>query len=208
MIIDNILNDIQTKGFSVQENIFPEEKLLRLKNDILTAYHNNSLKDAGIGRSAGLEKNIRGDKIQWLTKDNLSESQKLAWDFLESLKFNFNRNLFFGLKDFETHATVYPKNTFYKKHIDQFKTTGQGIEAIDSRFGNVKFRKVSFIIYLNEDWTANDGGELRLFDSENKEISQILPQFGRAVFFLSEEFPHEVLETKRERVSMTGWFYQ
>lgn len=203
MIIDSILNDIQIKGYSVQENVFPEGKLVDLKNDILSAYHNNFLKDAGVGRSAGLEKSIRGDKIKWLAKDELSEAQKLAWDFLENLKLSFNRNLFFGLKDFETHTTVYPKNTFYKKHIDQFKVTGQGMESIDS-----KFRKVSFIIYLNENWNKNDGGELRLFDSQNKEIQQILPQFGRAVFFLSEEFPHEVLETKRERVSMTGWFYQ
>lgn len=179
MIIERILNDIQAKGYSVQEKLFPEEKLIDLKNDILSAYHNNSLKDARVGRSADLEKNIRGDKIQWLTKEDLSEAQKFAWNFLENLKLGFNRNLFFGLKDFETHTTVYPKNTFYKKHIDQFKITGQGMEAIDS-----KFRKVSFIIYLNEDWNENDGGELKLFDLQNKEIQQILPRFGRAVFFL------------------------
>ena len=206
MIIENILNDIQSKGFSVQENVLSGESLLSLKNDILSAYHNNlseqSLRPAGVGKNADLQTTIRGDQIQWLAKENLSEAQKIAWDFLETLKVHFNQNLYFGLKDFETHVTVYPKNTFYKKHIDQFKLQSN---AVDS-----KVRKVSFIIYLNEDWKESEGGELRLFDfsEQEKEISTILPQFGRAVFFLSDAFPHEVLETQRERVSMTGWFYQ
>lgn len=203
LIIDNILSDIQKLGFSVQENIFSSDDLLCLKNETLNAYHNNSLKEAGIGRGAEAHKNIRGDKIAWLKKENLSDIQKTAWDFLETLKVSFNRSLFFGLKDFETHMTVYPANSFYKKHIDQFKVTGQGIEALDS-----KHRKVSFIIYLNEDWNPEDGGELAIYDSQNNKIKEVVPKLGRAVFFLSEEFPHEVLETKKERVSMTGWFYQ
>ncbi|MES2769246.1 MAG: 2OG-Fe(II) oxygenase [Bdellovibrionota bacterium] len=210
MIIDRILTDIQNKGFSVQEHIFAKEDLLSLKTDILNAYHNNSLaeyslKAAGIGKNADLQKNIRGDQIHWLQKEHLSSTQEIVWDFLETLKVHFNQNLFFGLKGFETHVTVYPVNTFYKKHIDQFRLTGQGMESIDS-----KFRKISFILYLNEDWEQSDGGELRLFDfnDQEKEITTVLPQFGRGVFFLSEDFPHEVLETRRERVSMTGWFYQ
>ena len=121
MIIENILNDIQSKGFSVQENIFSAPELLNLKNDILTAYHNNSFKNAGIGRSADLQKTVRGDQIQWLAKEELTSTQKMTFDFLETLKTHFNQNLFFGLSNFETHVTVYPVNAFYKKHIDQFK---------------------------------------------------------------------------------------
>lgn len=202
MTVQSILSDIETKGFSVQELIVPENVLSSLKNEITFAYHNISseFKTAGIGKSADVDDQIRGDKISWLKSDSLSESQECVFAFLETLKNQFNEKFFFGLKDFETHVTVYPKNTFYKKHIDQFKNSNSGVES--------KTRKVSFTIYLNEGWSDQDGGELKLYDLQDNELQCIQPQFGRAVFFLSEEFPHEVLETKAERVSMTGWFYQ
>ena len=201
-MIENILSDIQSKGFSVQENLFSKSDILALKDDILSMYHNNSMKDAGIGRGAELQKNIRGDQIFWLTKESLTSSQKVIWDFLETFKAHINQDLYLGLKDFETHVTVYPENTFYKKHIDQFQKNEITLTE--------KTRKISFILYLNEDWNESDGGELKLFDPKEQDqvIETILPKLGKAVFFLSEEFPHEVLETKKQRISMTGWFYR
>ena len=201
-MIENILSDIQSKGFSVQENLFSKSDILALKGDILSMYHNNSMKDAGIGRGAELQKNIRGDQIFWLTKESLTSSQKVIWDFLETFKAHINQELYLGLKDFETHVTVYPENTFYKKHIDQFQKNEITLTE--------KTRKISFILYLNEDWNESDGGELKLFDPKEQDqvIKTILPKLGKAVFFLSEEFPHEVLETKKQRISMTGWFYR
>lgn len=201
-MIENILSDIQSKGFSVQENLFSKSDILALKDDILSMYHNNSMKDAGIGRGAELQKNIRGDQIFWLTKESLTSSQKVIWDFLETFKAHINQELYLGLKDFETHVTVYPENTFYKKHIDQFQKNEITLTE--------KTRKISFILYLNEDWNESDGGELKLFDPKEQDqvIETILPKLGKAVFFLSEEFPHEVLETKKQRISMTGWFYR
>jgi SM-20-related protein len=201
MSIDNILNDIQTQGFSLQENLFSEEVINELRSEIQNAYHNNSveysLQHAGIGKNANLQKTIRGDKIHWLTKEKLNQPQKILWDFLETIKTQFNQKLFLGIKDFETHVTVYPENTFYKMHIDQFKNTN-----------GEKIRKISFVIYLNQDWKEADGGELRLFDSDQKEIIKtIAPENNSAIFFLSDEFPHEVLETKKERISITGWFH-
>lgn len=201
MLIDRILEDLQNKGFSVQESIFAAETLQSIREEILTAYHNNSLKEAGIGKGADLQKNIRGDQIFWLTQETLTDSQKIIWNFLEEFKTQINRTLFFGLKDFETHVTVYPKNTFYKKHIDQFRKNEFSL--------NEKVRKVSFILYLNDQWEKTDGGELKIYDPKNTDqlLQTVLPQFGRIVFFLSEEFPHEVTETQKERISMTGWFY-
>lgn len=201
MVIENILNDIQESGYSVQEDLLSKENIRDLRSSTLDAYHNNSsevsLKNAGIGRRADLQRNVRGDKIHWLTKEELNPPQKVVWDFLGTLKSHFNQKLFLGLKDFETHITVYPINTFYKKHIDQFKDQAE------------KSRKISFIIYLNEEWAEIDGGALKLYDPQEHEkvIKTVLPEMGRAVFFLSEDFPHEVLETQKMRVSMTGWFH-
>ncbi|MDQ6997923.1 MAG: 2OG-Fe(II) oxygenase [Mariprofundus sp.] len=35
---------------------------------------------------------------------------------------------------------------------------------------------------------------------------QVMPQAGRLVTFISEQFPHEVLPASRDRLSLTGWF--
>jgi len=58
-----------------------------------------------------------------------------------------------------------------------------------------------------------DGGELALYHSDqshNGERSQsmlkVTPSMGTLVAFLSEEFPHEVLPTKRDRYAIAGWF--
>jgi len=37
-------------------------------------------------------------------------------------------------------------------------------------------------------------------------LETVLPQQGRLVVFLSDRFVHEVLPSKRDRFSVTGWF--
>ncbi len=66
-------------------------------------------------------------------------------------------------------------------------------------------RKLSSILYLNQNWQASDGGELRLYVNDDEWLN-ISPIGGRLVLFLSDQFWHEVLPAKRERLSLTGWF--
>jgi SM-20-related protein len=42
-------------------------------------------------------------------------------------------------------------------------------------------------------------------EDETELIEDVLPVGGRLVVFLSGEIPHEVLPTKKERISITGW---
>ncbi len=180
-----------------------DSDLIYLRDFIFAACKRDELKEAGIGKRAELHKEIRGDKIFWLEKNSLTPEQTNIWNFLEQLKIELNRNLFLGIKDFESHLTFYPPHAHYKKHYDQFKKD----PAIPMP---EKTRVLSFVIYLNEGWKQGDGGELRIFEPqrENHVLECIEPLFGRVVFFLSEEFPHEVQETKTPRTSMTGWFYK
>jgi SM-20-related protein len=60
------------------------------------------------------------------------------------------------------------------------------------------------VLYLNEGWTAEDGGALRLHLPGGPR--DVLPSAARLVAFLSERFEHEVLPAQRERLSLTGWF--
>jgi SM-20-related protein len=66
-------------------------------------------------------------------------------------------------------------------------------------------RIITSILYLNENWHKEDGGQLRIYTGENS-YQDILPQAGQLVIFLSSEFFHEVLPTNRERLSITGWY--
>jgi SM-20-related protein len=58
---------------------------------------------------------------------------------------------------------------------------------------------------LNEQWSAADGGALRI-RADNGLFRDIEPLGGRLVLFLSESREHEVLVTRVPRLSLTGWF--
>jgi Rps23 Pro-64 3,4-dihydroxylase Tpa1-like proline 4-hydroxylase len=60
-------------------------------------------------------------------------------------------------------------------------------------------------LYLNDDWAASDGGELRMYTGGGAS-EDVLPRGGRLVAFLSDRFEHEVLPSSRERLSFTGWY--
>jgi SM-20-related protein len=67
---------------------------------------------------------------------------------------------------------------------------------------------VTVILYLNDSWTEQDGGALRLYfpdESGTEKKIDILPLGGRLVVFVSGEVPHKVLPTYKERISVTGW---
>jgi SM-20-related protein len=99
--------------------------------------------------------------------------------------------LYLGLEDFESHFALYPPGAFYLKHLDRFRDNDR--------------RTVSAVLYLNQDWQAEQGGALRLYLADG-ETRDVLPQAGSLLVFLSADMPHEVLPATRDRLSLTGWF--
>jgi SM-20-related protein len=76
------------------------------------------------------------------------------------------------------------------------------------QFHAVPHRIVTVILYLNDAWMEADGGQLRMYfpqEDGSERIEDVLPVGGRLVVFLSEEIPHEVMPTQKERISITGW---
>jgi SM-20-related protein len=61
------------------------------------------------------------------------------------------------------------------------------------------------VLYLNDGWSPAAGGELRIFDAEER-CRDIEPIAGRLVCFLTPGRAHAVLPTRRERLSISGWF--
>jgi SM-20-related protein len=132
---------------------------------------------------------IRGDYTFWLDKARDSPSLKL-FDTLDEMKSLINRMFFLSLSDYEFHLALYPIGSFYKKHLDQFQGRNN--------------RMISMVLYLNENWTTGDGGELKIYPINEDPIT-IDPLLNRCVLFRSDTLYHEVLTAQCDRKSVTGW---
>lgn len=196
--LDTIADTLVEQGYWVGDDILPPELLSAL----LTHFNHLQLekfKAAGIGRQTDfqLQENIRADKISWIEKNTKITTEFLQW--MDALRVGINRRLFMGLFDYESHFAYYPIGAFYKKHLDAFR--GKGAQGQSNRV-------LSTVLYLNENWLPENGGELVIYaEDDSRIIEKILPVLGRTVIFLSENFPHEVLPANRERKSIAGWFH-
>lgn len=185
-----IADGLAERGYAVIEQFLSQhevEAIVQLE-DFKDA---SNFQKAGIGSSSSkqIQEGIRGDYIQWLDKTTAPEPVRLYLERLQELIAYLNRTLFLSLKDAEVHFTRYPPGTFYKRHLDQFKHDDH--------------RKLSVICYLNTNWKADEGGQLRMYLPD--ETLDVLPAAGTLVCFRSDTIEHEVLPAKRERLSITGW---
>lgn len=189
--LERIASQLAEQGFAVEDDFLNNQQV----DDILKVFeihqNNEAFKKAGIGKSEDfqVDRSIRGDLIKWIDPKTALPPVKLFLDKIHSLIEYLNRTCFLGIQDYETHFTMYPSGTFYARHLDQFKDSGN--------------RKISFICYLNENWQPENGGQLRLF-LENEELD-VLPIAGRLACFVSSEIEHEVLVCNKTRYSLTGW---
>ena len=184
-------------GWAVIPQAFSAEQSSALRHDLLELWRQGEFHAAGIGsgQQKTVNAGIRGDAVRWLEPQDSDTYPAIAafQDFLEILRLELNRELMLGLFESEAHFAIYPPGGFYQRHVDNFR----GSSA----------RLVTFILYLNENWQPGDGGELRLFvDAEDGGRSiDIAPESGKLVVFMSEQFYHEVLPARSERLSVTGW---
>jgi SM-20-related protein len=147
---------------------------------------------ARIGGDSTLQRreDIRGDSICWIAPP-LSAAEAVLLEELERLRLEFNREGLLGLFDLELHYAWYRPGTGYARHVDQPRGCTQ--------------RRVSLVLYLNEYWNPGAGGVLRIFDA-NDQYRDVEPIAGRLVCFLTAGREHEVLPTRRHRLSISGWF--
>lgn len=184
-ITDALVND----GYIVITDALDENLSASLKQ---FAMNESDFKRAGISGAGDLhvDNDRRRDKIHWLEDDAKVQSEFL--NFADGLKNHLNRELYLGLSYYESHFAIYDEGDFYEKHFDSFK--------------NSKNRVVTTVYFLNEEWGEHDGGELIVYDVKDKFLAKIQPKANTLVVFMSENFPHEVLPTKKKRYSIAGWF--
>ena len=190
-LFETIARSLEAQGYCVLPDALPTT----LTETLVAAIAELEAQDfrrarTGRGELQQLNPFVRRDKIYWI--DKATEHAQAWLDWSDDLKTYLNRRLFLGLQYFESHFAVYEPGAFYKKHVDAFK----GEEN----------RKISLVVYLNKGWEPGQGGELTIFNDEGEELLKVTPSFATIAVFLSEEFPHEVLPTSRERYSVAGWF--
>jgi SM-20-related protein len=192
-MLDAIVSALAGPGWCVVPHFLRGEETAALREECRQAHAAGNFHPAGVGsRQAAVRSEVRGDHVLWIEECQAGPALKSVLEKLESLRQAVNQRLFLGLFDVELHFAVYPPGTGYQRHLDRFRD--------DDR------RSLTVILYLNEDWQRDDGGLLRFWPEDNGEALEIVPAGGTLVTFLSDRFWHEVLPSRRERLSLTGWF--
>ena len=188
---DILINSFIDNKVVINDTFLSKLLSIQLKDNLTALYANKELKVAGTGNNVIVEKNklFRSDMIYWLDRshDNLIENSFL--DIIDAFIIHLNESCYTGITGYEFHYALYEKGSFYKRHLDQFK--------------NNDSRKYTMIMYLNDEWVENDGGELCIFHTDHEQ--QISPMGGKMIFFKSNELEHEVQVTNKPRMSITGW---
>lgn len=188
---EELIEGIVNHDFGVCDSFLTEDFAHALRLQLLAEFEQNKFSPASIGQGNHQRQHleIRNDCILWIEPDSSNKLEREFLDLVNNFIQYLNRSCFTGLQHFEFHYACYPKGSFYRKHVDSFV--------------NDKSRQFSLIVYLNPDWTEDDGGQLKLY-LKDKTV-EILPLLGRAVCFPSHLIPHEVLSAQNNRLSITGW---
>ncbi|MCQ2030419.1 2OG-Fe(II) oxygenase [Stutzerimonas zhaodongensis] len=192
MPFSTIVDDLAARGWSLQSSFLPSDVTHKLADECRRRHAEGTLAPASVGRGEeqAVREGIRGDHIHWLEAGQ-AEVCDAYLALMDELRRTLNRELFLGLEEFECHFAFYPPGAFYQTHLDRFRDD-------DSRC-------VSAVLYLNPDWQPADGGELRMHFADGSNLD-VPPLSGDLLVFLSGDFPHEVLVTRTDRLSLTGWF--
>lgn len=190
---EKIIDDLLNQQFSIVDDFFLMEEVENLRSSLLDKYDEEEFKKAAIGNQFNelIVKTIRGDFIFWIDEKLANSKEKIFFEKIEHFTNYLNRTCFLGIQEREFHYALYPKKTFYKRHLDTFQ--------------NDDSRKLSLVCYLNnEEWLPEYGGELVIYKDGEQDV-KIYPLKGRMVVFESQILEHEVKPVKQERLSITGW---
>lgn len=187
------IDDLVKQGWHSCLDFFDQELLKDLRKTLLHLQEEDAFRPAkvGKGKQETRHSEIRGDWIRWLSDSGDFTSTKTYLDIMDQFKQALNRELFLGVHEYEAHFAIYPAGAFYKKHLDRHRQTPH--------------RLLTTTLYLNHDYSLEQGGAIEIEDLKGNHITTLMPEWGRFVCFLSADFPHQVLPTTVKRYSLTGW---
>ncbi len=179
---DPMLDAFANQGWIVLDDIFAATALLALQAESGFIHYRDAQLTLGERIS-----HIRGDKIRWINQDFLAGFYYLQ--SINELASVLNRNLFTGIRHSEAHYACYPIGFGYQWHSDNPVGRDE--------------RVISAVFYLNDDWTADDGGALEIVDHDGVHHT-VMPVANRLIIFASD-LQHQVQLAHRKRYSIATW---
>jgi Rps23 Pro-64 3,4-dihydroxylase Tpa1-like proline 4-hydroxylase len=201
------LATLDEQGSVVIPDFLPPSLQAALIQDVATLRSKGEFKVAKIGQDStnALNQEIRVAESCFLGPTKLQNVPNPARDELYQVLDQVRSDLPGPLDSSLTELlyAYYPTGGFYRRHRDAIPGSASVL------------RSYSLLLYLNKDWTPKDGGELLLHrdsggdalpEGEEPNFVQVAPKGGTLVLFKSELVPHEVLNTKTERLAVVGWY--
>lgn len=179
---DTTLDHLVSEGYVVLDEVFSTSAILALQTESGFIYYRDAMVADGL-----LVKEIRGDRIRWITNHFIAGAYYL--EQINDLAQYFNRTLYAGIRHSEAHYACYPPGFGYQWHTDNPNGRNE--------------RVISAVFYLNDAWTEADGGALAVVDNAGNE-QHILPKANRLVVFDSD-LRHQVEIAHRQRYSIATW---
>lgn len=193
--VDRIADRLATERWLVLPDWLEPALQAQLLTEARERAGRGELRPARVGRVEALRRaeDVRGDAIQWLDTSDPADCVQTLLMRMDALRAVLNEQLFLGVVETELHFAQYPPGAGYQRHLDRFRSDDA--------------RVISTVMHLGDPWCRDHGGELRIFlDGPDGEIHvDIAPIPGQLVLFVSAEIEHEVLPTRRDRYSVTGW---
>lgn len=185
-----IISGLADKDWYALPNGLCKDATTALLAEARELHVNGKMVPAAVGKGAGrqVQPHTRSDLTAWF--DESSAVQRELQAGLERLRQAFNERYFLGLSEYEAHFACFPAGGFYRRHLDSFR-------------GN-NARRVTVVCYLNDQWQAEDGGAIRLYQG-TEVLTDIVPHGGTVLTFFSEAIPHEVLPALKARYSVAAW---
>eukprot|EP01062_Namystynia_karyoxenos_P006865 TRINITY_DN123_c0_g1_i1.p1 TRINITY_DN123_c0_g1~~TRINITY_DN123_c0_g1_i1.p1 ORF type:complete len:415 (+),score=129.61 TRINITY_DN123_c0_g1_i1:61-1245(+) len=199
-------------NFAVLDNFWPDAECRQMRAEMDAEWKKGGLTLGKLGRGALADSGpnvttMRSDLIAW--REGGDPGTAAATRYMENRADVFTQKLayFLTTTGAEQHwdvqrrskmmMAVYPGDgAHYVKHHDNPNCNG---------------RKVTLLLYLNEDWRPEHGGVLRIgrdpIEHPARPYWDIAPIMGRAVLFWSDRrCPHEVAPCWRPRYTLTLWY--
>ncbi len=219
------LKELSSKGYVVIDDFLPSDLVQSLCEDVKKLRSSDKFNIAKIGQDStnSLNTEIRVAETCFLGESKLldmsNEARQKMYDILDTVRMDLSGNSLFDMNDSDGELVkaapaldkslsellyaYYPKGGFYRRHTDAVPNSASVL------------RSYSLLLYLNNKWTENDGGCLRIHldsgkdflpDNEDPNYVDVEPKGGTLVLFKSDQIPHEVLDTNAERTAIVGWY--
>lgn len=192
-LVEVLADGLRASDAVLVEQALPRARIARLQAEAEAAHGRGLFAAARLGRDRVAADALRGDHNCWLDALEHAPASAALLVELDALRVALDRALLLGARSVEAQYSCYAAGARYARHLDRF-------DAPLADGGRV----LSLVLYLNLDWTAADGGALRLHDAADR-AHDVLPQGGRLVAFLSDRVAHEVLPPARTRWSVAAW---